>query len=287
MNTLDTYRFEQLDLNGLKVLVEWALQEQWNPGPHDAEIFYRTDPNGFIGIYNEDELIGGGSIVSYNGEFGFMGFFIIKSEYRAKGIGHKLWFERRNRLISRLNSGSAIGMDGVLNMQSFYQKGGFEISFRDERHEKIGESFDLDARISMISKSDYDLIKACDRKSFGFDRWNFMQHWLEIPDMKRFKFMENNQLKGFALMRPCAVGYKICPLFAEDMETAVALYKACLNSAIGKSVFLDIPTINPQAVELTSQFNTTYVFECARMYHGKPPELPIHEIYGITSFELG
>ncbi len=287
MTISNTYRFEQLDLNGLKVLVEWALQESWNPGPHDAEVFYRTDPNGYLGIFKDEELIGGGSIVSYNGEFGFMGFFIVKPEYRAKGIGRQLWIERRNRLITRLNPDAAIGMDGVLNMQSFYQKGGFEISFRDERHERMGESFHVDTRISAVTRDDYEVLKAYDRRCFGFDRWNFMQLWLEIPDMRRFKFIDNNQMKGFALMRPCSIGYKICPLFAEDIETAEALYRACLDAAVDQHVYIDIPAINPFAVELTKRLNTTYVFECARMYHRRAPELPIHQIYGITSFELG
>jgi hypothetical protein len=29
------------------------------------------------------------------------------------------------------------------------------------------------------------------------------------------------------------------------------------------------------------------VFETGRIYHGTPPELPLDNIYGITSFELG
>jgi len=32
-------------------------------------------------------MIGGGSIVSYNGHFGFMGFFIIQPKYRGRGWG--------------------------------------------------------------------------------------------------------------------------------------------------------------------------------------------------------
>ncbi len=96
------------------------------------------------------EMIGGGSIVSYNKEFGFMGFFIVKPDYRAHGIGKKLWYQRRDTLLSRLNKGASIGMDGVIAMQPFYKKGGFEISFRDERYENIGKEFKIDKNISPI-----------------------------------------------------------------------------------------------------------------------------------------
>ena len=32
----------------LDELVEWAAAESWNPGLYDADIFWATDPNGFI-----------------------------------------------------------------------------------------------------------------------------------------------------------------------------------------------------------------------------------------------
>ena len=47
------------------------------------------------------------------------GLFIVKPEYRAMGIGRKLWYQRRDLLISRLHNNASIGMDGVVAMQPF------------------------------------------------------------------------------------------------------------------------------------------------------------------------
>ena len=44
---------------------------------------------------------------------------------------------------------------------------------------------------------------------------------------------------------------------------------------------------NPDVVALTQKYQTKYVFECARMYHGKTPDIPLGKVFGITSFELG
>jgi hypothetical protein len=52
-------RREELD-----TLVEWAADEGWNPGRNDAQIFWDTDPQGFVAAEQGGELIGGGSIVS-------------------------------------------------------------------------------------------------------------------------------------------------------------------------------------------------------------------------------
>jgi hypothetical protein len=66
-------KLKQIDL---EILISWAANEGWNPGKHDAKVIWDTDPNGFYGCFFEDKLIAGGSIVSYNREFGFMGLFI-------------------------------------------------------------------------------------------------------------------------------------------------------------------------------------------------------------------
>mgnify|MGYP002636448330 CR=1 FL=1 len=182
MIRLDDLVFKKLDYKGLQTLVLWAETEGWNPGPHDAEVYWAADPDGYYGYFYQDILIGGGSIVSFGGEFGFMGFFIVRPEYRSLGIGRKLWYQRRNMLISRLTIGASIGMDGVIAMQDFYSKGGFEIAFRDERHEKIGESFSISNNVTGIEEADIEEILIYDSINFGFSRPQFIIPSLNILD---------------------------------------------------------------------------------------------------------
>ena len=283
----NNHKFEKLDLNGLKTLVDWAAGEGWNPGINDADIFWKTDPEGYYGFYENGNLIAGGSIVSYDKLFGFMGFFIVKPEYRSAGIGRKLWYLRRDKLISRLNEGASIGMDGVVDMQPFYNKGGFEIAFRDERYERTGEKFEVNKSITAIEEQDFDSILKYDRECFGFKRPQFLIPWLTQPEVRTFKFQENNSLRGYAVLRKARIGYKICPLFADTPYIAEELYKACLNSAAGEPFYLDIPVVNKAAVGLVKKYNGVYVFECARMYYGKAPKVELNKIFGITTFELG
>ncbi|MGA8263411.1 MAG: GNAT family N-acetyltransferase, partial [Ignavibacteriaceae bacterium] len=285
MINADDLNIQKLDFDGLKTLVRWAEEEGWNPGLIDIEVFWKTDPDGYYGYYYNNELIAGGSIVSYDKLFGFMGFFIVKPEYRSHGIGRKLWYQRRDKLISRLNKGATIGMDGVIAMQPFYNKGGFEIEFRDERHERIGEGFEIDKSISSIEEKNFDSILSYDKKCFGFSRPQFLIPWLKQSTVKTFKYVEDKKLKGFAVIRKANKGYKVCPLFADNPEIAEELYKACLNSVIGEPLYIDIPMINQEAVALIKKYNTTYVFECARMYYGKPPDIEINKVFGITTFE--
>lgn len=287
MINIDSLNIEKLNYGGLKLLVEWAETEGWNPGPFDAEIFWNADPNAYYGIYMNGELIAGGAIVSYNGEFGFMGLFIVKPEFRDLGIGRKLWYRRRNMLVERLNPGAAIGMDGVVAMQPFYNKGGFDIAFKGERYEKIGMQFKLSENIEEIRQNDLQAIQNYDEQRFGFARHKFIIPWLNIPGNKLFKYQENNIIKGYVVARKVAVGYKVGPLFAEDRPVAEDLYRACLNAVVGEPLYIDIPTVNGDAIRMIEEHKAKYVFECARMYHGEPPAIDMDKVYGITTFELG
>ncbi len=283
----DKLKFIQLDYHGLQTLVKWAEKEGWNPGPYDAEVFWITDPEGYYGFFNKGEMIGGGSIVSYDGNFGFMGFFIMKPEYRSKGIGRKLWYLRRDKLISRLKPEAPIGMDGVVDMQPFYKKGGFEMAFRDERHERLGETFEVDLNISPIVEKDFESIVIYDKQGFGYYRPQFLKPWLNMPEVLAYKYEEDASLKGYVVLRKAGQGYKIGPLFADNGNIAEELYKVCLNAVPGESVYLDIPMKSPAAVALAKKYKTTYSFECARMYYNGRPDISLEKVFGVTTFELG
>jgi hypothetical protein len=216
-----------------------------------------------------------------------MGFFIVKPTYRGKGIGRELWFKRRDTMLSRLKNGAAIGMDGVVDMQKFYNKGGFEIAFRDERYELNGNKYEYDANISVVEKSDYDEIIKYDALYFGLERPQFLKPWMEVKTTKSFKYSEQNEIKGYITVRKAFKGFKVCPLFAENEYIAEELLKAALNHTAGDLLYLDIPVINSNATKLIKKYNGKYVFECARMYYGNPPEVDVNKIFGITTFELG
>ncbi len=284
---IDDLKLTQLNYKELEILISWAKEEGWDPGLNDAEIFWKTDPNGFYGYFNNQELIAGGAIVSYNGEFGFMGLFIVSPQYRQLGIGRKLWHQRRDKLLSRINKDASIGLDGVVAMQPFYNKGGFDIAFRDERHEKLGAKFTVDHHISNITESDTDDILKYDATCFGFSRPQFLIPWLKQPSGFSFKYSINSLTKGYAVMRKTWKGYKICPLFADDLFIAEELYKACLNEVPNELVYMDIPMNNKLSIDLARKYQTTYIFECARMYLNHIPSIPYEKIFGITTFELG
>jgi hypothetical protein len=178
-------------------------------------------------------------------------------------------------------------MDGVLDMQPFYQKGGFNIAYRDERYEFLSKEFKFSNHISTIELNDFDDIVEYDIKHFCFSRSKFLNGWLFMPESNAIKYKKGNEILGYAVIRKAESGFKIGPLFANNVEIAEELLISCLSAYPNQSVFLDIPTTNNDAVSLVKKYGGKYVFECARMYYGKVPNAPVKNIYGITTFELG
>ena len=271
----------------LDTLVEWAAREGWNPGLDDAEAFWATDPEGFVAAEIDGELIGGGSIVAYEKKYGFMGFFIIRPEYRGHGFGDHLWHERKGRLLARLDADATIALDGVFNMQDYYARGGFRFVCRDLRFEGWGMDLPQPKGIIEASAVPFDRLDAYDRRHFPAPRSKFLRHWIQRPGGQALAAVDPAGINGYVVMRPCRTGYKIGPLFAANADVAESLLVAVASRVPAEPIFLDVPEINRDALALVERHRMSEVFGCARMVLGPIPQLPVAEIFGVTTFELG
>jgi GNAT superfamily N-acetyltransferase len=269
------------------ILVGWAAQEGWNPGLSDADVFWQTDPEGFIAAEIDGELIGGGSVTSYGGEFGFMGLFIVRPEFRGHGFGDRLWHARLTVLRSRLQAGAAIGIDGVFTMQDWYARGGFDFSHRTIRYEGVGAKADRAAGILPAADVSRQQLLAYDRRCFPAPRDHFLEGWLTQPDSLALAAVGGAGLRGYGVVRRCGRGTKIGPLFADDADIAEDLFAALAAYGPDEPLFIDVPEINAWAMSLAARQGMQEVFGCARMYLGARPQVADARIYGSTSFELG
>lgn len=264
--------------------VEWAAQEGWNPGLHDADSYFQADPNGFFIGLLDDEPIATISAVKYDESFGFLGFYIVKPEYRAKGYGIQIW-DTAMKYLDGLN----IALDGVVAQQENYKKSGFKLAYRNIRYEGIGGGeAPENPNIVELKTLPFETIDTYDQPFFPANRSGFTNSWINQPDSYAFGMMRNGNLSGYGVIRKCQNGYKIGPLFADDAKTAEDLFLALKSKTDASSpIFLDVPEVNQAAIALAEKYNMQLSFETARMYTKDFPDLPLECIYGVTSFEIG
>ena len=266
----------------LDILVGWAAKEGWNPGLQDAGCFHAADPNGFLIGFLDGEPITGISAVSYGTSFGFLGFYLCVPERRGQGYGIRTW----EAGMAKLEKVKTIGLDGVVAQQDNYAKSGFVLEHRNIRHGGRPAAAAADPGIRALTAGDQRHVDAMDLACFGYPRPTFLDRWLNAEGHRAIGCFEGARLDGYAVTRPCREGTKIGPLFAVSTEVAERLFDAAATGAAGP-VFLDTPEPNKQALALAEKKGLTASFETARMYLGPKPLLPLGEVFGITSFELG
>lgn len=267
-------------------LGDWAMQEGWNPGLGDLDVARASDPEAFVAIRQGDAFVGGGSIISYGGKFGFMGLFILRPDLRGRGLGGQFWRWRRDRLKARLDADAAIGMDGVYEMTPFYERGGFVAAHRHLRMQGVAHGR-ADPGVLSDKARLIDDILAFDTGRFPAPRDNFLRRWLDRPGLHIAALFRGDAFAGYGVARPSRNGFKIGPLFARDVVTADRLLGDLLSRIAGEQVQIDIPEINGAARALAGKYALEEVFGCVRLYHGARPKIFIEDIYAVTSLEFG
>lgn len=283
MSTLH-YHIKVMSRDDLRVAIDWAAEEGWNPGLHDIESFYAADPTGFLMGYLGDEPIASLSVVKYDSSYGFLGFYIVKPEHRGKGYGLALWQAGLGYL-----KGCNIGLDGVIEQQGNYKQSGFKLAYGNIRFEGFGGGRAPDA-VGMIDLAQvpFDDIERYDLAFFPAGRRQFLEHWLSQTGSAALGIKQQGQLMGYGVIRPCRNGFKIGPLFADDCVLAEVLFlalKATVPST--QNVYLDVPEVNVLGVELAQKYKMQPVFTTARMYTGAIPAISVDRTFGVTTFELG
>jgi hypothetical protein len=266
----------------LAEVLDWAAGEGWNPGRCDAVPFHVADPTGFLIAEADDgEPAAAVSVVRYGDHFGFLGLYIGKPEYRGRGLGMTVWRAGMDYL-----AGRTVGLDGVVAQQDNYRKSGFALSNRNVRFQGPAPGIEQHgAGLLSLCDIPFDRVLKYDLPLFGAPRAAFLSAWIGMPGVIS---LAADDMKGYGVVRSCGVGWKIGPLFADDEETAEALFLGlCARLPTDGPVILDVPEPNQAAMRLAERLGLAQVFETARMYAGTPPALDLNRIYGITSFELG
>ncbi|MET1027261.1 MAG: GNAT family N-acetyltransferase [Dongiaceae bacterium] len=283
-----SYQIRTMTRSDLALVLQWAKAEGWNPGRHDLDTFFTTDPNGFFIGMLDGEPIASLSAVAYDDHYGFIGFYIVKPEFRGKGYGLKIW----NHGIAYLGD-RTIGLDGVTAQQGNYRKSGFEIATRNVRFTGKAAKDAMPrpaSSVKLIEATSLPLAKlsAFDRIYHPAPREPFLSRWTKQPESVALAALSTDgPVLGYGIIRPAAQAWRIGPLFARSADVARSLFTSLAAKTNGEPLCFDAPEANPAAAALARDFGLEALFPTARMYTRATPQIDFAGIYGVTSLELG
>ncbi|MFO0843849.1 MAG: GNAT family N-acetyltransferase [Gemmataceae bacterium] len=230
----------------VSLLRDWPNSEGWNPGLHDAAVFYDADPDGFFVGELDGQPVATVSGVAYGDSFGFVGLYICRPEHRGRGFG--LWvFQEAMRYLGDRN----VGLDGVVAQQDNYRKSGFHHCYDNVRYQAVGGGERV-ADVVPLSEVPFAEINAYDRAHFPAPRPEFLRGWIAIPGSAALARLRGGKLVGYGVIRPCVVGFKIGPLFADDPGVADELLRSLSPMPRASRSCSTFPTTAPTRTPLGS-----------------------------------
>ena len=274
-----------LNLDEVNTMYQWIAREGWNPGRHDAETFFKAFPKGLIGIKLDGELVGVSAVFKHNSQYASLGNYIVRPEYRGQGLGITMT-RRRLQMAGYRN----LSLNGVIEKEAIYRSVGFRTAHINQRFrfkwkhppEKLCDKLVNLKKVTFLELLEYE------KHLFPGKRKAYLKAWVTQPEASAFCFKDHHDIKGLGLIRPCAKGYKIGPLFADTPVIAEHLMQALLQHSLGQPTFCDVPELNHNARHLVHSFEGQPTdFLCARMYRGYQPELDYQRLYALTSLEAG
>jgi hypothetical protein len=269
-------------LDDWSVISGWAGDEGWNPGLSDAPSFFAQDPEGFFIGRIDGQPVSAVSVVTYDADYAFLGFYLVRPDLRGRGHGLTTW-----KTALAHAGGRTVGLDGVVAQQDNYRKSGFELAHRTVRFTGTVPAGQTSPGVRPAEAADFASIAAYDSACCPADRPRFLERWLTGHGHRTFVRVADGHLTGYAVIRPALDRPRVGPLFADTAEDARALLLALAADAPGGEVAIDIPESNAPGVALAEEFGLTPSFETARMYTGPVRPFSGDRVYGVTTLELG
>ena len=266
----------------IALAADWAAAEGWNPGLADAACFATVDPSGFLIGEIDGAPAATVSCVNYDDRFAFLGFYIVRPDLRGRGHGLRIWKAAMAHAGAR-----TVGLDGVVAQQDNYRKSGFRLAYPNVRYGGTVAPAAVPAEMVPLADIAFASLEADDATVFPAPRRAFLRAWFDTPGHLGRAFVRDGRLAGWGVIRPCRSGAKIGPLVADERAAAEAVLSALISAHGGGEVFLDVPSVNREAVALAQDHGLAPVFETARMYTGPIRPLRCERVFGVTTFELG
>ena len=240
----------------------------------DIDCFLELDPTAFyVGELN-GKPIGTFSVMKYADGYRHVGSNCVEKQYRDHGYGMGLrdYCLTKSSPIRNISAYAppvtARMVEKSHNMISRWTVGIYDLDIAKALDALLGDSDCCE--VKCLSKINIEDIYNYDTEVFGYNRSKFLQKWLNTPGTHaRAAIDKEGSIVGYVAVRMAFIheeGYKIGPLYCEDIEVGKALLKGVFEDirerglSTSNSVIIDTPTgRNPQAKKLMKLVQGKYL----------------------------
>jgi len=291
-----------MTLFAFKAALEWGKLLGWNP-TNDAETTYTSDPRNYIARYNEaNQLISIILTITYDDDeeshsvkkIGNIGYFITDPNLRHSGIGKQLLEEAIAKLTAQ--GCHRIGLNSVPEQIPFYSRYHFksaeDICHFDGIYKKETPTLSYGAQISPYNPNHFKALLAYDAAITGANRKKVLRLLFENSAVTTILSLEDKQITGYAMARPCIKGNYMVSLHANDIRIAKALVYSILRllPEAESPFYIYTPKNNISALHAYFNLTQDYSSTVNRMYRNDEEDLSLAEsnnrTHGVLALEV-
>ncbi|XP_046852700.1 uncharacterized protein LOC124445958 [Xenia sp. Carnegie-2017] len=289
----------------LKHFYQFSLaNEGRRPGVNDVDCLLEHEKATIYVLELQNKPVGKISIIEYGSNLVYLGSFFIHKDYRYLGHGKRFL----QAVWERLDENPEIKNKAWYTlpvMAEFYKTFGgvdqWTVGLYDlnvtRSLEKL-QSYSSHFQLNQINENNIHDVLAYDNKVFGYPREKFLRMWLSTPGTHaRAAFNKDGQILGYVVVRLTFFpeeGYKVGPLYCEDIEVGKSLIKSVFEDindhgfSHSNSIVVESPTErNPKAKELMEFLDGEYN---GAVYYQTTNGLPnscFDHWFGLLSFAYG
>lgn len=259
------HRIRPLEPADLDFAVAQSAREGWTTSRAWFEALLTHDPAGCFAV----EAVGERVALATTTRFaltGWIGNLIVVPEHRRAGLGSRLFAHCIETL--RASGVATVRLEADPPGVNIYRRFGFVDEFTSLRFRIRAAVSAFPAGVTSLDAAALPKIARCDLAGFGDDRRRFLGLLLERAEAV-FGVPSGDGVAGYAVLIPTLGGVHVGPLVAGEPALAGELLAACLATAAGRPVTVDVPEPNRDAVRLVHELGFEETAPCLRMVWGE------------------
>jgi ribosomal protein S18 acetylase RimI-like enzyme len=271
---MENFSIRRLVEKDIEFAYQMVTAEGWNDGKNDVKRMFNYEPNGNFIAEAKGSPVGQVFTVNY-GRLGWIGWLIVKPEYRRKGVAALLMKKAVDYL---LRCGvETIKLEAVPEISDLYRKLGFVDEFDSMRFRGICRKRLPRKGIctTMMKRDGISEIARFDSDFFGADRRRVLNSLCQENPKLCFVSYDGSVVAGYIMCRKALSGHKLGPFVCNPETPQVA--RELLTTMVRElgqdtTIYAGVPVVNEEATRVFREFGFEQYSKSIRMYFGRKLE---------------
>ncbi|KAG8177113.1 hypothetical protein JTE90_008222 [Oedothorax gibbosus] len=290
-NEIPNYTIRPMRRDEIPDVLELWRDTGLSEGTHSLDTWYSHDPEGFfVAVTDDGTVIGACAGVLQNEDLAFVGLYVVKDNYRRRGIGMKIWSAVMERIGDR-----NVGVNPVPEqLENYRDKSGFPVQTSWSSKVSAAETVDTtklshdlpEIAVRELSSGNVDLVDkvvAYDADVCSFTRGDLVPLLCDQEDSVTMVALRDGEVCGYGNIKKNIKGNTIIgPLYADCGEIAEKILDELVNAfplAREEGALIFTVDNNGSAMEILEKLGFETDCVISRLYRKEEVDVKFDKIF--------